>query len=103
MGVEKELVLQLREMENKGELQDSTKNKGIRWKFQSPSAPHFGGAHESLVRSTKLALYRALDKEKKGLPTEEMLRTLLFEVAGLLNSRTLTRRTITLKLFVLED
>ena len=92
VGAEKELVLQLKEMENKGELQDWTKNKGIRWKFQPPSAPHFGGAHESLVRSTKLALYRALDIEKKGLrlPTEEMLRTLLFEVAGLLNSRPLT-------------
>ena len=62
------------------------------WKFQPPSAPHFGGAHESLMTSTKLALYRALELEKKGLryPTEEMLRTLLFEVAGLLNSRPLT-------------
>ena len=44
------------------------------------------------MTSTKLALYRALELEKKGLryPTEEMLRTLLFEVAGLLNSRPLT-------------
>ena len=85
-------MLQLREMENKGELQDWTKNKGMRWKFQPPSSPHFAGAHESLVRSTKLALYRALDIEKKGLrlPIEEMLRTLLFEVACLLNSRPLT-------------
>ena len=95
VGAEKELVSQLREIENNGELQDWTKKKGIRWKFQPPSAPHFGGAHDSLVRSTKLALYRALDIEKKGLrlPNEEMLRTLLFEVAGLLNSRPLTNNS----------
>ncbi|KZS08408.1 Uncharacterized protein APZ42_027611 [Daphnia magna] len=54
--------------------------------------PHFGGAHESLVRSTKKAMYAALDKEKKCLrhPTDETIRTMLYEVAGLLNRRPLT-------------
>ena len=37
VGTKKELVWQLREMENNGELQDWTKKKGIRWKFQPPS------------------------------------------------------------------
>ena len=48
--------------------------------------------HESFVRSTKLALYRMLRAEQlaSNHPTEEILRTLLFEVAGLLNSRPLT-------------
>ena len=92
VGAEKELMGQMKIMQDSGELADWSNRKGMTWKFQPPSAPHFGGAHESLVRSTKLALYRALDLEKKGLryPTEEMLRTLLFEVAGLLNSRPLT-------------
>ena len=73
-----ELKMQMKIMQNNGELADWSRRKGMIWKFQPPSAPHFGGAHESLVRSTKLALYRALDLEKKGLryPTEEMLRTL---------------------------
>jgi hypothetical protein len=45
-----------------------------------------------MVKSTKRALYRALDTEKAGLryPTDEMLRTLLKEVAGMLNGRPLT-------------
>jgi len=66
--------------------------EGHNLEISAAQPPHFGGAHESLVISTKLALYRALELEKKRLryPTEEMLRTLLFEVAGLLNSRPLT-------------
>ena len=49
-------------------------------------------AHESLVRTKKTVLYRALKIENKGLhfPTDDMLRTLFYEVAGLLNSRPLT-------------
>ena len=92
VGAEKELMVQMKIMQNSGELQDWNQRKGITWKFQPPSAPHFVGANESLVRSPKLALNRALELEKKGMryPTEEMLRTLLFEVAGLLNSRPLT-------------
>lgn len=52
----------------------------------------FGGAYESLVRSTKKALYNALEQEKSSFrhPTEDRLRTLLYEVAGLLNTRPLT-------------
>ena len=44
------------------------------------------------MRSTKLALYRVLDNEQKvyRYPTEETMRTVLFEIAGLLNSRPLS-------------
>jgi hypothetical protein len=64
----------------------------VQWTFQPPRTPHFGGAHESLVKSTKKALYNALDQEKGAFrhPTEDVLRTLLYEVAGLLNTRPLT-------------
>ena len=53
------------------------------WKFQSPHPPHFGG--ESLVRSTKKALYNTLEQEEISLclPTENV--TLMYEIAGLLN------------------
>jgi hypothetical protein len=64
----------------------------IKWTFQPPRTPHFGGAHESLVKSTKRALYNSLEQEKGAFrhPTEDLLRTLLYEVAGLLNTRPLT-------------
>jgi hypothetical protein len=60
----------------------------IQWTFQPPRTPHFGGAHESLVKWTKRALYNALEQEKRNFrhPTKDLLRTLLFEVAGLLNT-----------------
>ena len=92
VGAEKELVKSMKDLEKDSRLENWIKEKGIIWKFQPPSASHFGGAHESLVRSTKRALYRALEMEKAGLryPTEDMLRTVLYEVAGLLNSRPLT-------------
>ncbi len=71
---------------------DFMEKVGIKWSFQPPRSPHFGGAHESLVRSTKKALYNALEQEKSSLryPTEDLFRTLLYEVAGLLNTRPLT-------------
>ena len=92
VGAEKELTKIMETLRNDPEIETWATRKTITWKFQPPSAPHFGGAHESLVKSTKKALYRTLEQEKKSLryPSEDMLRTLLFEVAGLLNSRPLT-------------
>lgn len=92
MGAENELNSFIQELLKSGAFQQFLKVKNIDWRFQPPRAPHFGGAHESLVRSTKRALYRALEIEKAGLryPTDEMLRTLLAEVGGMLNARPLT-------------
>lgn len=36
----------------------------IEWTFQPARTPHFGVAHESLVKSTKKALYFALEQEE---------------------------------------
>ena len=92
VGAEKELVAEVRSLGENPELHAKCRAEGMDWKFQPPSAPHFGGAHESMVRSTKLALYRVLGLEGASArhPTEEVLRTLLHEVASLLNSRPLT-------------
>ena len=79
----------------KGLLEQGTEKwlekEDIEWHFQPPRAPHFGGSHESLVKSTKRILYKALSGEKlvhKSL-TPETLQTLLFEVARMLNTRPL--------------
>ena len=91
VGAERELSRAIQELEKSEELKTQCDQRAIVWKFQPPNAPNFGGAHESLVKSTKQALRRALETElKQGrLPTDDILQTLLFEVAGLLNSRPL--------------
>lgn len=96
VGAEKELLRSVENLEKDAALRDFRPNPTtppIEWKFQPPSAPHFGGAHESLVKSTKRALYDALGQESKShrYPSEETMRTLLFEVTGLLNARPLTQ------------
>jgi hypothetical protein len=92
VGAERELNELILVLNDDPKLVKFRTEKLIDWHFQPPRAPHFGGAHESLVRSTKRALYRALDLEKAGLryPTDEMMRTLLSEIAGFLNARPLT-------------
>ena len=91
VGTERELLQSLDELANSEALKKMTQEEGIRWHLQPPRAPHFGRAHESLVKSTKRALYRAVQLEeiRSRFPTEEQLRTLLFEVSGLLNGRPL--------------
>ena len=61
--------------------------KEIQWKFNPPSAPHFGGVWERLIRSTKTILRTILGTQCVGSDT---LNTLLTEVEAILNSRPLT-------------
>lgn len=56
----------------------------ISFKFIPPSAPHFGGSWEREVRSVKVALEKALGTQSVS---EEVLRTVLIEIEGILNSR----------------
>ena len=61
--------------------------KEIEWNFQPPSAPHFGGAWERLVRCSKKTLKAIL---KDRVVPKEALRTALVEAEGILNSRPIT-------------
>ncbi|XP_032782640.2 uncharacterized protein LOC116920627 [Daphnia magna] len=92
VGAERILREELERLKVNDGLTAELKGLGINWTFQPAQTPHFGGSHESLVRSVKNALYAALDQEKLGSrkPSDEILRTLLFEVSGLLNARPLT-------------
>ncbi|KFD62107.1 hypothetical protein M514_25709 [Trichuris suis] len=92
VGVARELRRAVQTLNGDDALKKYTASEGIRWKFQPANAPHFGGIHESSVKSAKRALCRMLASGTPDSPrvTEEVFRTLLFEAPGLLNSRPIT-------------
>ncbi|GBM64200.1 hypothetical protein AVEN_159585-1 [Araneus ventricosus] len=60
--------------------------KGIRWKFNPPAAPHFGGLWEAAIKSAKLHLKRTIGKQ---ILTYEEFLTLIIQIEACLNSRPL--------------
>lgn len=68
-------------------LREEMKRRSINWRFSPPSAPHFGGAWERLVQSSKGAL-RAILQDRAV--SDEVLITVFSEVMSLLNGRPLT-------------
>jgi len=61
-------------------------SEGIKWNFNPPAAPHFGGLWEAAVKSTKHHLRRVIGETT--LTFEEM-STFLAQVEACLNSRPL--------------
>ena len=56
-------VNELKELEkqlDKEKILRSTAHEGIKWVFNPPSAPHFGGVFECMVKAAKKALYAVL-------------------------------------------
>ena len=87
VGAEREL----REMItgwNKDELREFCAEKGMKWKFTTPAAPHHNGCAEALVKSCKKALEIAIGKQ---VLTPFELYTCLLEVANLVNQRPIGR------------
>ncbi|KAL3973453.1 solute carrier family 15, member 5 [Sarotherodon galilaeus] len=68
------------------ELQQLLAPQKISFRFNPPGAPHFGGAWERKIRAVKYALYATVGAQ--SVP-EEVLRTVLIEVEGILNSKPL--------------
>ncbi|XP_029156832.1 uncharacterized protein LOC114929451 [Nylanderia fulva] len=62
-------------------------NDGVKWSFNPPSAPHFGGKWEAGVKSVKFHLRRVLGDARL---TYEELTTLLVQIEAILNFRPLT-------------
>ena len=62
-------------------------SKGIRWKFNPPSAPHHGGSWERMVRSCKRVFYSILGNRRM---TDETMSTTFCLVEQALNNRPLT-------------
>lgn len=72
---------------NKTKVEEATTRKGIKWRFIPPLTPHFGGAHESLIKSAKRAIYATV---KNADISDEELHSALVGAEGMLNSRPLT-------------
>ena len=72
---------------NREEIEGHLIQRGIRWKFNSPAAPHFGGEWERLVRSCRKAVFAVLGNRSV---TEDVLSTTMCIVEQTLNARPLT-------------
>ena len=86
IGAEKELRESI-EKWNVVNIAAELAHKGIKWRFNPPSAPHQGSIWERLVRSFKRVLYTILGTRRL---TDEVLHTTFFLVENALNSRPLT-------------
>lgn len=86
VGAERELRQALQEVDV-NELVRSFTTSTTKWNFNTPAAPHMGGAWERLVRSVKSVLYKI---SPERCPNEEILRSMMAEVENIVNSRPLT-------------
>ena len=87
----KSLVSQLDE----DKIKESLVNRGVTWHFIPPFAPHFGGVHESMIKSTKRAANAILGNADIN---DEELMTAIIGAEALINSRLLTYQTADLQM-----
>ncbi|XP_043468377.1 uncharacterized protein LOC122502410 [Leptopilina heterotoma] len=83
-GADKELKEAWRNVTIEKSVQNHVLDKGIRWHFNPPHAPHFGGLWKAGVKSVKSHFKRVIGKQT--LTFEELI-TLLCQVEACLNSR----------------
>ena len=88
VGASRELKGAWQEMD-RDKLRIKLIDMNIEWVFNPPSASHFGGVWERLIRSVRTILNGLLSKSEASL-TSFSLRTLLYEVMAIVNSRPLS-------------
>ena len=88
VGAEKELREMLSWMDQ-SKVSNFLGNNGIEWHFNPPTASHFGGEWETMIRTTRKILYSLL-KEPGSMLDNEMLSTVFCEAENILNNRPLT-------------
>ena len=74
---------------NTDQIQTFMMQQNIQWEFNPPSASHFGGVWERLIRSVRKVLHSVMHEQQVRL-TDEGLSTLFCEVESILNGRPLT-------------
>ena len=87
VGAEHELRLMV-EGWDKNKLKEYCADRGMKWQFTTPDAPHQNGCSEAMVKSVKKALKRAIGE---AVLTPFELYTCLLEVANLVNQRPIGR------------
>ena len=86
VGAVKELK-ELFQKIDKDAVRRSAADRRIRWHFNPPGAPHFGGVFETMIKAAKRAIFAILGN---GDVTDEELQTSFTGAESLLNSRPLT-------------
>lgn len=71
-------------------ISDSLANRGIKWCFNPPSSPHFGGVFEIMIKSAKKAIAATMTNADI---TDEEFMTAIAGAESLINSRPLTYQT----------
>ena len=85
-GADNELKLLVSQID-KDKITESAANKGVKWHFNPPLAPHFSGVHEAMIKSAKLAISAILGNADIN---DEELMTAIIGAELLINSRSLT-------------
>ena len=87
VGAEHELRLTI-EGWDKNQLKEFCADRGMKWQFTTPDAPHQNGCSEAMVKTVKKSLKKAIGDT---VPTPFELYTCLLEVANLVNQRPIGR------------
>ena len=85
VAVERELREELEKMDQE-KVADELSARGVKWHFNPPDAPWFGGAWEALVKSTKRTMKVMLGNV---LTVDKVFLTVIAEAESILNSRPL--------------
>ena len=75
-------------------IQQSTVHRGVKWNFNPPGAPHFGGIHEAMIKSAKKVTYGVI---RASNVTDEEFITSVAGAESLLNSRLLIYQSANLQ------
>ncbi|XP_026206573.1 uncharacterized protein LOC113156001 [Anabas testudineus] len=84
VGARRQFLEAVQEMD-----QDGLKQLGCEFVMNTPSASHMGGAWERQIRTVRNVLMSILDQSSRKLDSSS-LRTYLYEVMAIINSRPLT-------------
>ena len=87
VGAAKEIQSLVENLDHE-KIQRMTANEGVKWHWNPPAGPHFGGVFESMIKSAKRAIAAILGNAEVN---DEELQTVITGVESLMNSRPLTK------------